>query len=162
MAILKIVPGEYLNPDALDRLIHGYVFRKAVRIGGYGVDPHYAAEQMHIVKRYWHQEHGKQLRHFVLSFNAKESAEISHANDLILGGYGICGYYGVAGYQAVFGIHRPNPSNWHIHFVVNNVSYVTGERLPENNRQDYQLRDYMLAFHLPTERIAICYDSVQG
>ena len=32
MAILKIVPGEYLNPDALEKLIHGYVFRKALRI----------------------------------------------------------------------------------------------------------------------------------
>lgn len=50
MAILKIVPGEYLNPDALEKLIHGYVFRKALRIGGFGVDPEYAAEQMHTVR----------------------------------------------------------------------------------------------------------------
>lgn len=34
MAALKIVPGKYLNHDALERLIHGYVFRKALLKGG--------------------------------------------------------------------------------------------------------------------------------
>ncbi len=157
MAILKIVPGEYVNPDALDRLIHGYVFRKAVQIGGYFVDPQYAAEQMHVVKQYWNQDHGKQLRHFVLSFNPKESAAVSHACELATGAYAICQYFS-AEYQVVFGIHRPNAYNWHIHFVVNNVNFVTGERLPESNRQDYQLRDYMYACHLPAKRIVVCYD----
>lgn len=157
MAVLKIVPGDYVNRDALDRLIHGYVFPKAVQIGGYFVDPQYAAEQMRTVKRFWHQDHGKQLRHFVLSFNPKESAAISHASELAIGAYGVCGYYSEE-YQAVFGIHRPNRSTWHIHFVVNNVNFTTGERLPESNRQDYQLRDYMYACHLPAKQIAVCYD----
>lgn len=159
MAALKIVPGEYLNHDALERLIHGYVFHKALLSGGYGVDPPYAAEQMHIVKQYWNQTHGKQLRHFVLSFNEKESSEIKHTDDLIMGAYQICQYYYEGGYQNVFGIHRPiNSKNWHIHFVVNNVNFLTGERLPESNRLDYELKMEILACNLPVKQIQIYYD----
>lgn len=158
MAILKIIPGEYLNPDALEKLIHGYVFRKALRIGGFGVDPECAAEQMHTVKRYWNQTHGKQLHHFVLSFNQWESKEVSSSYQLMLGAYDVCQYYADE-YQIVFGLHRPASStNWHIHFVVNNVNFVTGARLPDNIRQDYMLRDYMLACYLPSKQITVCYD----
>ena len=122
MAVLKIVPGEYLNHDALDKVIHRYVFQKAILFGGYGVNPPHASEQMYIVKQYWNQTRGKQLRHFVVSFNDKESKGISNADDLVLGAYQICQYYYEGGYQSVFGIHRPgNSSNWHIHFVVNTI-----------------------------------------
>lgn len=159
MAVLKIVPGEYLNQDALEQVIHRYVFRKAILIGGYGVNPHYAAEQMHIVKQYWNQTRGKQLRHFVVSFTDKESSEISNADDLALGAYQVCQYYYEGGYQSVFGIHRPcNSGNWHIHFVVNNINFITGERLPESNTIDYQLKYVLQAGYLPTRQILICYD----
>lgn len=159
MAVLKIVPGEYLNDDALERLIHGYVFRKAVLSGGYGVDPLYAAEQMHIVKQYWNQTRGKQLRHFVVSFNDKESSEINSADELIWGTYKICQYYCDGGYQSVFGIHHPvDPGNWHIHFVVNNVNFITGERLPESNHLDYQLKYVIQASYLLTRQVQVCYD----
>ena len=65
MSCLKIVPEPYLNPDALDVLIHHYVFRKAKLIGGLSVDSYHAAEQMHLVKELWGQTGGKQLRHFI-------------------------------------------------------------------------------------------------
>ena len=159
MAVLKIVPGEYLNQDALERLIHGYVFRKSLLTGGYGVNPSYAAEQMHVVKQYWNQEHGKQLRHFILSFNDKESTEIYHVDDLVIGAYQICQYYYDGNYQCVFGIHRSiNSKSWHIHFVVNNINFLTGERLPESNRLDYELKSHIQACYLPAKQIQICYD----
>lgn len=159
MAVLKIVPGEYVNHDALDKLIHGYIFRKALLTGGYGVNPPYAAEQMHIVKQYWKQTHGKQLRHFVLNFNGNESSVINHADDLSIGAYQICQYYYEGGYQSVFGIHRPSSSQgWHIHFVVNNVNFVTGERLPESNRLDFELKMQILACNLPVRQVQIYYD----
>ncbi len=53
MAVLKIVPGEYVNQDALERLIHGYVFHKSLLFGGCGINPRKVAEQMHIAKQYW-------------------------------------------------------------------------------------------------------------
>lgn len=158
MAILKIVPGGYMNRDALDRLIQGYIFPKSLQTGGCGVDPNHAAEQMRIVKRYWNQDHGKQLHHFVLCLNASESAQIRSIQDLVIGAYQICHYYSDY-YQVIFGIHRPYSSDrWHIHFVVNNTSYMTGERLPEGNIQDYRLRDIVVATCLPIDRIRICHD----
>lgn len=159
MAVLKIVPGEYVNQDALERLIHGYVFRKSLLFGGCGVNPLKAAEQMHIVKQYWNQEQGKQLRHFILSFNNKESKEIHHENDLTIGAYQICQYYFEGGYQSVFGIHRSiEAGTWHIHFVVNNINFLTGERLSESNKLDYELKYTILACYVPTKQVQICYD----
>ena len=157
MAVLKIVPGDYLNHDALEKLIH-YVYRKAIQIGGYGVDPQYAAEQMRLVKQYWLQDHGKQLRHVVLCLNSKESSMIDHVNRLAIGAYQVCQYYYEGGYQSVFGIHRSTgTSNWHIHYIVNNVSFTTGEHLPENKRQDYRLRDHVMTCYLPSKQIEVCY-----
>lgn len=159
MAVLKIVPGEYANLDALECVIHGYIFRKAVFTGGYGVDPACAAEQMHIVKQYWNQEHGKQLRHFVLNFSDKESSMVHSIDDLVMCAYQVCQYYYDGGYQCVFGIHRAfGHQNWHIHFVVNNINFMTGERLPESNRLDYELKYHILTCSLPAKYIQICYD----
>ena len=77
MSILKIVPEPYLNHDALEKEIQGYVFRKALLIGGMSVDPLHAAEQMHLVKSLWFQTDGCQLRHFILIFNDRECDHIN-------------------------------------------------------------------------------------
>ena len=158
MAVLKIVPGGYMNLDALEKLID-YVFHKALLTGGYGVNPLHAAEQMHIVKQYWDQTQGKQLRHFVVSFNDRESKAIYRADDLMIGAYQVCQSYYEEGYQCVFGVHRSaDGSGWHIHFVVNNTNLMTGRRLSESNRMDYQLKYVIQASLLPTQWIQICYD----
>ena len=156
MSCLKIVPEPYLNPDALDVLIHHYVFRKAKLIGGLSVDPYHAAEQMHLVKELWGQTGGKQLRHFILSFNDKESSLVFDPSSLLMGSYGVCEYYSNE-FQIVFGIHRGR--TWHIHFVMNTVSFLTGKRCPNKESDDIALKHHILTmpYFLPTEHIEIYY-----
>ena len=50
MPCLKIVPDSYVNSDALDCLVHKYIYPKSHTIGGLSVDPAHAAEQMKLVK----------------------------------------------------------------------------------------------------------------
>jgi len=119
------------------------------------VDPRYAAEQMLLVKKLWHQTEGKQLRHFVLCFDGKESADISRPEFLWAGACSLCDYF-AAEYQIVFGIHKKY-NEWHIHFVMNNVSYVTGKRFPEKNSQDYRLAKYIPSLPLPTNKVDVVY-----
>lgn len=157
MSVLKIASGPYMNPDALDKLIQ-YVYRKAMVIGGCSVDPAHVAEQMHFYKELWFQSGGKQLRHFIVCFNEKESAQITRPESLKDGAYRACSYYSDE-YQIVFGVHQNYYTlNWHIHFVMNNVSFLTGKRLRENNRHDLDLCYYLKACLFPTEYMEICYD----
>lgn len=156
MSCLKIDPEPYMNHDALEILIHGYVFRKAKLIGGLSVDPVYAAEQMHLVKDLWFQNNGRQLRHFILNFSDKESSHISGPESLYVGAYQVCGYFADE-YQIVFGVHYKD-ERWHIHFVMNNVSFVTGKRYRDTKFGDLDLRCHIYSCLFPTDCIGIYYD----
>lgn len=155
MSCLKIVPNPYLNADALEKLIHGYVFPKATLIGGLSVDPVHAAEQMHLVKEIWFQTEGCQLRHFVLSFSEYECKYIHTPWSLEAGAYGVCDYCADE-YQIVFGVHHSN-NRWHIHFVMNNVSYTTGKRYRGCKINDLDLRCHILTCPFPINFVGIYY-----
>ena len=156
MSCLKIVPEPYLNSDALEILIHGYVFRKAKRIGGLSVDPIYAAEQMHLVKNLWFQNDGRQLRHFILSFTDQESKHISEPGNLVTGAYQVCDYFADE-FQIVFGVHHSSDRR-HIHFVMNNVSFVTGKRYRDSKYADLDLKCHIYTCLFPINRIDLYYD----
>ena len=132
MPCLKIVPDSYVNSDALDCLVHKYIYPKSHTIGGLSVDPAHAAEQMKLVKKLWLKEDGCQLLHFILAFNPWESERIKSAGELMPLAYEVCGCF-ADDYQIVFGIHCGKTGLWHIHFVVNSVSFATGERLLRKN-----------------------------
>ena len=127
MPCLKIVPESYANSDALDCLIR-YIYSKSYRIGGLSVDPAHAAEQMKLVKQLWYKENGCQLLHFILAFSPWESEWIKSAGELIPLAYEVCSFF-AEDYQIIFGVHHSKAGLWHIHFVVNSVSFTTGERI---------------------------------
>ena len=127
MPCLKIVPESYANSDALDCLIR-YIYSKSYRIGGLSVDPAHAAEQMKLVKQLWYKENGCQLLHFILAFSPWESEWIKSAGELIPLAYEVCSVF-AEDYQIIFGVHHSKAGLWHIHFVVNSVSFTTGERI---------------------------------
>ena len=156
MSCPKIVPEPYLNQDALERLIHGYVFPKAKLIGGLSVDLVHSAEQMHLVKELWFQTNDRQLRHFVLCFTDKESQHIFSPEGLAYGAYRVCDYYADE-YQIVFGVHQ-SCGRWHIHFVMNNVSFVTGKRYRDCIRNDSDFKCHIMTCLFPIDYIEIYYD----
>lgn len=157
MPCLKIVPESYMNADALDRLIHGYIFFKSKSYGGLSVDPAHAAEQMKLVKQLWYKENGSQLLHFILAFSPWESERIKSAGELMPLAYDICSYF-AENYQIIFGVHYSKAGLWHIHFVVNSVSFTTGNRLLRKN-STYQALKYHIQSCLPDGRsIRIYYN----
>lgn len=139
MACIKIAKTNYNDRGCLERLIHKYVFPKAVCIGGMRVDVDHSAWEMEVVKQIWMQQDGKQLFHFILSFSEYES---THYTDGYLEyiAYDICRFFADY-YQIVFGIHHGN--NLHIHFVCNTISYRDGSRLYGSNRDIMKLKEYV-------------------
>ena len=104
MPCLKIVPESYVNSDALDCLVHKYIYPKSHTIGGLSVDPAHAAEQMKLVKQLWYKENGSQLLHFILAFSPWKSERIKSAGELMPFAYDVCSCF-ADDYQIVFGIH---------------------------------------------------------
>lgn len=147
MPVLKISSGAYLNPDALDQLITDYLYRKAIAKGGAMTDPDYAAQQMHMVKEVWGKTAGKQLHHFILIFSEWESARIQNAEELLELGYHVCMIFGNR-FQCVFAVHYDG--RYHIHFVLNSVSYQTGEKFVHNIRDDLMLAEYIRSCCIPS------------
>ena len=157
MPCLKIVPDSYVNSDALDCLVHKYIYPKSHTIGGLSVDPAHAAEQMKLVKKLWLKEDGCQLLHFILAFNPWESERIKSAGELMPLAYEVCDCF-ADDYQIVFGIHCGKTGLWHIQFVVNSVSFATGERLLRKNSISLALK-YHIQSCLPDGRsIPIYYN----
>lgn len=146
MPILKIVQRPYLNSDALDVVIHNYVLYKALALGGFNVDPQSASEQMHMVKEVYGQTSGTQLRQFVLSFSDWETERIKSVDELKEIACRVCYYYAQS-FQIIFGVH--NDGRYHIHFVMNTVSFCDGSRYHHRNADDNELAAYTRACCFP-------------
>jgi len=136
MSILKLVTNPYDSELAAANLVH-YVKNKAVYYGGGAVDPNHAAEQMAMVRRVFDQQNGSLMYHFILAFSDVESKHISTAVELLYDAYTICDYFSSA-YQIIFGIHR-NDDRWHIHFAMNRVSFIDGQKYRSDKRADIDL-----------------------
>lgn len=136
MSVLKIVTSPYDSPEAAAALID-YIYRKASCIGGLAVDPNHAVEQMEMVRQLFNQTTGRQVYHFLVAFDPKESTQIRSAESLVYTAYEICEHF-AAEYQIVFGIHRSD-NRWHIHFAMNPVSFVTGRKYRADKQADFEL-----------------------
>ena len=156
LSILKIVPEPYLNSDALENLIYRYIYPKSYLIGGGAVNPLYAVEQMHLVKKLWCKENGRQLMHFILGYSEKESAHIYRPESILPDAYHICEYFD-SEFQIIFGIHRKRDDTWHIHFVANSVSYLNGRKLPKKKMNDIDLANHIEAGAIYTDFVRVYY-----
>lgn len=98
-------------------------------------DPHKAAHQMRAVKRYFKKTDGRQMYHYVLSFDEtlKDPKKVYEVGLEIMDGF-------FDEYQTVFAVHE-NTNNLHIHFVFNSVSYVTGKKWCLKNKDFYLFKE---------------------
>jgi len=149
MACIKVATGPYQDQGCLFRLIHKYIYPKAVYVGGMNIDPQYAASEMEIVKGIWMQTQGVQLWHFILSFSEIESVQYANPTDARYIAYEICEFFADK-YQVVFGIHAR--TNLHIHFVINSISYLDGSRFINSKASLNNLRKHVtLAINRPVD-----------
>ena len=106
--------------------------QKAAYVGGYHITClACAGQEMEQVARHFHKDKGKRIRHSELSFSEEEG--ISPEQAAVLGSK-IAAYYAPQ-YQILFAVHT-NTDHIHIHFVMNQISYVDGTRY-QGKRKDY-------------------------
>ena len=151
MATYKVIGigehGKFFDNHAYQDAVH-YIFNpdKASYIGGTGVSSmSTAAEEMQKTAVNFGKDCGKRLRHSVLSFDEKEHISPEQAKefaDKIIQHY-------APEYQILYSVHT-NTDNPHIHFVMNQISFVDGHRYAGKKQDYYAFHRYMKRVtHLP-------------
>lgn len=121
---------KYFDEDSYHSVIN-YIFSHAKSIGGNTHSAETSADEMLYVANQFHKNSGKRLRHSVLSFSKKERVTANLANNYAIG---IKEFYADE-FQIVYAVHN-NTDEVHIHFVMNQISYIDGHRYA-GKKQDY-------------------------
>lgn len=151
MAVYNVIgvgqPGKFFDDNSYKDALH-YIFdpSKAAFVGGSGITTiNSAANEMLDTAIAFGKNSGKRLRHSVLSFNEGEQVVPAMADkfaqEIIL-------HYAPK-YQIAYAVHN-NTENPHIHFVMNQISFMDGRRY-DGKRKDYHaFQRYMRQVtHLP-------------
>lgn len=145
--ILKVVPGSYVNWDAVQKLIK-YIASHPIPNGCNGIgcsaNPEEAIKDFHRIKSIYDKMDGKQAKHIVVSF---------HPSGLITEeaipwiAWHIAVYFYHLSFQVFYGIHQKTGENgsiyYHIHFAVNTVNFTNGLRLDWNWDDKKQFIQYI-------------------
>lgn len=137
MPNIILVQNEYKGTASLRRVID-YALSGAL-MGGYGLDPNYAFEQMFLVKSTHDKTNGSQLKHFVISFTDQEMLYLDF-NDILQMGFSM-GMF-LKDYQLIYGIHL-NTQHVHMHCVMNTVSFRDGHKFCDGLKAFYSLCGFL-------------------
>jgi len=125
---------KYHDEDAVNAVMN-YIFREDKLqeglMGGFAVNPLFAADQFKILADAYGKDYGIRLRHMILSFSPEETLTLFDAKQIA---YQIASYYGRE-YQIVWACHI-DARCLNIHFVMNTVSYRTGMKY-DGSKADY-------------------------
>ena len=141
MATYKVIGvGEhkkYFDENSYHSVIN-YIFSHATSIGGSTHSAETAADEMLYTANYFNKNKGKRLRHSMLSFSKEERVTPGIANNYALG---IKEYYADE-FQIVYAVHN-NTDDVHIHFVMNQISFIDGHRYAGKKQDYYGFKKYM-------------------
>ena len=136
-----ILTNSYFEENAISNTIH-YIIKpeKALHglIGGYGVN--LLNEQTMInsfknVKKIYHKEKGRQLKHFIVSFSTAENITPILAYQIA---WEIATLYSDK-FQVIFAVHEET-QNVHIHFIINTVSFTDGHMFDNDLIQNTRIQ----------------------
>lgn len=151
MAIIKILNGggRYFNDDAPELLINYILDSRKTLSGYYGgsIPCEFATKRMHETCEKFGKTDGIKVRHFILSFRPYEIGSPSDVDDIAR--Y-VIEYFG-GEYEIVYGVHE-NRRILHVHFAMNNVSFVDGHRYRGTKKEFYAFLDKL------AKMLYECYD----
>ena len=116
---------------------------KQLHLGGVGVDPYdldLTYKQMLFVKKYFHKTQENPLIHFIISFGDEVSTYETAK------GYAVrIGLFFKCRYQFLWAIHRKKrgDSMFHIHIILNSVSFVDGKLYDSSKENLCKLCDHV-------------------
>ncbi|MDE7176345.1 MAG: relaxase/mobilization nuclease domain-containing protein [Lachnospiraceae bacterium] len=175
MAMLMMMRrGRYTNRDAVEKVIR-YITRtrpmedranELITWGGMGIatyqTPELAIEQFcHLQTAHGIASRGgSRIFHEVLGIKEEEFAKLGYDYDRVCQIAMNCAkYYYAMGHQVIYAIHhakgdcQSRTQSLHIHFVVNAINFLTGNKWHTNMRENHTrvqiFNDYMRSFMIP-------------
>ncbi len=146
MAVLKLIRNAYRNITAPENVINYCLNPQKMSsncYGGHGISLFDPYSSMLSIKDIFCHNYGKQLEHFVLSFDNDEIQNLSIPKILHLS-YAICEFF--EGNQILFVLHEINNENSsypHIHFVLNTTNVCNGNKTRIDFCNEYALKRYI-------------------
>ena len=115
-------------------------------VSGFGVNISQAAYEMERLSEAYGKTEGIHLRHMVLSFSPSEIEQLQPdaLGEIYKIGTYAAQYYG-SEYQIVYSLHEDS-GNYHVHFVMNTVSFLTGRKYRGDKADYYRFQDYLKEF----------------
>lgn len=145
MAVFKVAAigedGKYFDDFALNDVINYIVTpykTPSHLIGTFGVRLEFAAQQMELVARAYNKYRNLRLRHWIISFGARDLISPIQAYYIAVEA---ARFYADL-YQLVFAVHE-DTDRVHVHFVMNQVSYVDGKKYSGTKKEYYDFIYYM-------------------
>lgn len=133
MAHIIMINKPYIDKSSVKNLIKyattdkktGKYVRFMGAIGTNSHEPEEMIKQFMKVKKYYEKTDGRQVRHFVVSFDPSQLEGQASPEMIAKWAYQIAWFYG-SRYQVIYGVHE-DTDIYHVHFVINTVSYVDGK-----------------------------------
>lgn len=148
MPTVKFIKGKYNNNDAIANVIN-YIFdlqKTPHNIEGvtsvFPVKKHIIIQQFSEVQAYHRNAKGRRVYHMIVSFSRDEEM-LFRLKDYRKMGYQISSYFDNQHHQTAFALHE-NTDNFHIHFAVNAVDYVTGNKYHMQRSNYKQVKIYVM------------------
>lgn len=142
MAILRTFneTGKYNDNDARKSVIE-YILQpckaKGDLYGYYNIYTECAHEEMENTANNFNKNNGIRLRHWIISFS---KSEVASASIVYMIGEDVVKFF--KDYQVVYAVHS-NTDNFHIHLVINSISFVDGSRYKGSKRDFYALNNHI-------------------
>ncbi len=151
MAVLKLIRNTYRNQTAPENVINYCLNPQKMPnncYGGHGISLYNPYNSIMSIKNIFCHNYGKQLEHFVLSFDKDEIHNLSIPKILNLS-YAICEFF--EGNQILFALHEIDNNEFndvdefhpHIHFVMNTTNVNTQSKTRIDFCNEYELKRYI-------------------
>lgn len=140
---------KYHDPNALGAVVSYCLQEQKIPselVSGFGVNISQAAYEMERLSEAYGKTEGIHLRHMVLSFSPSEIEQLQPdaLGEIYKIGTYAAQYYG-SEYQIVYSLHEDS-GNYHVHFVMNTVSFLTGRKYRGDKADYYRFQDYLKEF----------------
>lgn len=113
--------------------------QKAMYVGSCNIkDINHAAEEMEAVSESYGKNHGKRVRHSILSFGSRSGLSPEQAAQYASQ---IIQHYAPE-YQMVYALHV-NTDDLHVHFVMNQTAFTDGHKYSGKKLDYYQFLDHI-------------------
>lgn len=135
MPNIILIQNEYFDSESLLHVLN-YVLDSDT-VGGYALSTNHAYRQMMMVKNAYHKTEGAQLIHFIISFSTNDAYRMT-IDEMLNVGYWAAQQLG--NFQVAYALHT-DTCHFHLHLVVNTVSYEDGRRYSDGMGYFWKLQN---------------------